>query len=193
MGGLPRLPQVLANEGLVLRRGSGRPTKATERVLLFAKGPGYFFDQEAVREAQSESTPGASADGGAPAWTAQALARRGGAGDAGFKARLRGATSPAGRNLRDWWVIGPEPLKDAHYAASPLRPARALHQGGDERVGLLPGCGAPWARVLETARRYVPARAVRAPAPGGLRPMARSATPTTPSGRPTTRPPSGSR
>jgi DNA modification methylase len=134
--------------GYVLRRGNGRPTKSTEAILQFAKKPGYYFDTEAVREALAP-------------FTTQYLTNGWGANDGGkFAAerndgdRLRGTvraerTNPAGRNLRDWWVISPEPLKDAHYAAYPTAlPDRCIRAGTSE-WGCCPACGSPWARVVE--------------------------------------------
>lgn len=151
----PGCPKCAQTEGLVLRRGSGRPTKATERVLLFSKRQGYFFDQEAVRENLAEATlereryshaggdkhqPLQPGDGN---MTEEGLTRT----TAGL---MRERASPsAGRHVRDWWVLGPEPLKDAHYAAFPSAlPERCIRAGTSE-WGCCPGCGAPWARVVE--------------------------------------------
>jgi DNA modification methylase len=147
----PGCPRCAATQGYVLRRGNGRPTKSTEHVLFFAKKPGYFFDTEAVREAFSENSHTGYA------LVATKAARSGmpgntngmGASTLGTNA-ARGHGSPnAGRNLRDWWVLSPEPLKDEHYAAYPTTlPTRCIKAGTSER-GCCPGCGAPWARVVE--------------------------------------------
>lgn len=130
-------------DGLVLRRGSGRPTKATERVLLFARKPGYFFDQEAVREPLSPNQQNYLSPG-----YRKPLEEGNGNSGGGLRDRTGWVNNPAGRNLRDYWIIGPEPLHDLHYAAYPSQlPDRCIRAGSSE-WGCCPGCGAPWARVM---------------------------------------------
>jgi DNA modification methylase len=137
----PGCPRCAANEGYVLRRGNGRPTKATERILLFVPKAGAYYDTEAVREPhaaahlQRQLAPEQAGD-----W--REIGRR------FAKQGLHDYVNPAGRNLRDAWEIGPEPLTDAHYAAYPTAlPQRCIQAGTSER-GCCPGCGAPRARVL---------------------------------------------
>jgi DNA modification methylase len=148
----PGCPRCAPTQGYVLRRGNGRPTKSTERVLLFAKKPGYFFDSEAVRE------PGSlNSHGGAPLperGPKHQETHQGGPGALGVVA------AASGRNLRDWWVLSPEPLSDAHYAAYPTTlPTRCIKAGTSER-GCCPVCGSPWARVVETRSAHVPAAGI---------------------------------
>jgi hypothetical protein len=145
----PGCPKCAPHGGLVLRRGNGRPTKATEAILLFAKQPGYYFDQEAVREALAP-------------FTTQYLTNGWGANDGGKFPdegrdgdRLRGTlraerTNPSGRNLRDWWVLSPEPLSDAHYAAFPTSLPERCIKAGTSEWGCCPQCGAAWARVISS-------------------------------------------
>jgi DNA modification methylase len=134
-----------APDGYVLRRGNGRPTKSTERVLLFIKRPGAFFDAEAVREPhtaghlQQQLSPELKGD---PREIGKRFNKQG----------LHDYLNPAGRNLRDWWVLSPEPIADAHYAAYPTSlPDRCIGAGTSE-WGCCPACGAPWARVVERER-----------------------------------------
>ena len=138
-----------APDGLVLRRGSGRPTKSTERILLFTRGPGYYFDQEAVRERPAEATIARLAqdvEHQEGSWRANGGGKTNGP--------MRAVGDANGRNLRDWWVIGPEPLKDAHYAAYPSAlPERCIRAGTSE-WGCCPVCGAPWARVVDRGGFY---------------------------------------
>lgn len=49
-------PECEANEGLVLRKGSWRPTRAHEQIFLLTQGGDYFADAEAVRGA-TQSNP----------------------------------------------------------------------------------------------------------------------------------------
>jgi hypothetical protein len=85
-------------DGLILRRGNGRPTRAWERFLVFAKAPGAYFDSEAVREPmapasmQRISQDVAAQEG---SWRANGGAKTNGA--------MKAVGDPsAGRNLRDW-------------------------------------------------------------------------------------------
>jgi DNA modification methylase len=154
----PGCPRCAGNEGYVLRRGSGRPTKATEAVLLFVRRPGYFYDLEAERVRLRASTLGR---------LGQDLAGQAGSAYAGATAGRSGAPGrpvgdpTAGRNLWDWWAINAEPLAEAHFAAYPTAlAARCIRLATSER-GCCPRCGAPWARIV--ARRFVPQADVRDP------------------------------
>ena len=51
-------------------------------------------------------------------------------------------------------MIGPEPLKDAHYAAYPSALPERCIKAGTSEWGCCPSCGAPWARVVETPPEY---------------------------------------
>lgn len=151
-GDCPGCPKCEKQDGLVLRRGSGRPTKATERVLLFAKRAGYFFDQEAVREQEADSTAERAHLGQRPLSpkTQQQIAD--GVWWPDPAGRGLNDYGRAGRNLRDWWVLGPEPLKDAHYAAFPSALPERCIKAGTSEWGCCPACGAPWARCIGERR-----------------------------------------
>jgi DNA modification methylase len=141
----PGCPRCAKTEGYVLRRGNGRPTKSTERVLLFIKRSGAYFDSEAVRE------PGSlNSHGGMPTSVGPKLGEVRGDGGVATMGIPAGAN---GRNLRDWWVLSASPIKDEHYAAFPPElPTRCIKAGTSER-GCCPGCGAPWARVIHKQER----------------------------------------
>jgi DNA modification methylase len=144
----PGCPKCAANEGLVLRRGSGRPTKSTERILVFARGPGYFYDTEAVRE--PHTTAGDPRN--RPDYEPKRERNVGGRTD-GLTISSGAMTWPsAGRNLRDVWTISPEPISDAHYAAYPSALPERCIKAGTSEWGACPACGAPWARVLRRTR-----------------------------------------
>jgi len=141
----PGCPKCSPTGGLVLRRGNGRPTKATERILRCAKKAGYFFDAEAVRERPAEATITRLAqdvEAQEGSWRANGGAKTNGP--------MRAVGDASGRNLRDWWVLSPEPLKDAHYAAYPTKLPERCIKAGTSEWGCCPDCGAPWARVVET-------------------------------------------
>jgi len=161
----PGCPRCAQNDGYVLRRGNGRPTKSTERVLVFAKKPGYYYDTEAVREPHQGPLPQEHPGWGIsrPTWEP---AEKDGLARQAIQMPYR-EYNPAGRNLRDAWTIGPEPLKaqggeSEHYAAYPTAlPTRCIRAGTSER-GCCPACGAPWARVVSS--RFTPQTDVRDPA-----------------------------
>ena len=137
-----------------------RPTSAHEHVFLLSKRANYFYDSEAVREPNSESSGG---------W--QGRARRGllkshaqgfgGNGETsqfdrnGNGAEGRGgvaAQNPAGRNQRNVWTLGPDPSPEAHFATFPREiPRRAILAGTSEH-GVCAACGAPWVRVVERVK-----------------------------------------
>lgn len=127
-----------------------RPTCATEMIWLLTKSATYYFDAEAVREEQSR-------DWSQEAWTHQ---RKYGTKESSMGQEHGGSLTigetynPAGRNLRNFWLLGPSPLREAHYAAySPEIPRRAISAGSSER-GVCPTCGKPWVR--DTEIRYTP-------------------------------------
>jgi hypothetical protein len=153
--------------GLVLRRGSWRPTSSWEPVLMLAKSGKYFADGEAVK------TPSASATVSRNKYT-RILDDP----DEQFAVQHDHETTTAGANLRDvWrstyddytkeeliemlldlhdggltdeWRIAAEPLKEKHYAAFPTRLVENCLRAGTSARGYCPVCGAPWVRVVET-------------------------------------------
>lgn len=143
----PGCPKCSPNDGLVLRKGSWRHTNSYEMVFHFAKSAEYFGDGEDVREAVSPFS-----DFGKPR---PASPMPSGTGDAAndqrIHARLGNGSvgNPAGRNPRNVWTLGPDPLTDEHYAAFPREiPRRAILASTSAR-GCCPECQAPWARVVE--------------------------------------------
>jgi DNA modification methylase len=125
--------------GLVLRRGSWRPTPSWEPVFLFSKGMAYFADGEPVK------TPAAATTVSRDRYT-RVLDDP----DEQFAVRHDHETvCESGANLRDVWDIGSEPLSESHYAAYPTRlVARFLSFACSQR-GVCGVCGAPVARVVE--------------------------------------------
>ncbi len=95
-----------------------RPTKAHEYVFLLAKQPRYYYDADAIREAQTEATlaryeygfnkvgKGIQANG--------ASHTKGQGADGGMI-----DTNPAGRNARSVWEIATQPTPEAHFATYP--------------------------------------------------------------------------
>lgn len=101
-----------------------RPTDAYETVLMLTKSPRYYYDAEAVREPQAlvslermqrnHNTP---YDPGFPAGPHNHISD--------YYKTTEGKTVEeieeltGGRNLRNWWLINPQPSKLKHYAMFP--------------------------------------------------------------------------
>jgi DNA modification methylase len=114
-----------------------RPTKSHEYVFLLAKQARYFYDADAVREAQN--------------WV-------GGAGNRNYRAGSENGReaegqsnrpNPAGRNRRTVWEIATQPMPDAHFATFPEALVEPCIKAGTSARGACPKCGAPWRRVVE--------------------------------------------
>lgn len=136
----PGCPRCEKTDGLVLRKGSWRPTRAHEHIFLFAKSPLYFADGEAVRTKLEEATK-----------MRDTYSRILDDADEQFAVKHDHETpsNPAGANLRDWWMLKKQDLDEAHYAAfPPSLPAICIQAGTSER-GVCGACGMPWARIIE--------------------------------------------
>jgi DNA modification methylase len=142
----PGCAKCLPNDGLVLRKGSWRHTNSYEWVFQFAKSAEYFGDGEAVREPTEAPTGGRQR---------AALREDVRYVNGEFKDYHDGRTGrhqgyqPSGRNPRNVWIIGPDPLTDEHYAAFPREIPRRAILASTSAKGCCPACGAPWARVVE--------------------------------------------
>jgi DNA modification methylase len=129
------------NGGLVLRKGSWRPTRAHEYVLQFAKTSQYYCDMEAVREKNSNNTHEKGNKLSLPIESA-------GVGHKEFCAYTPEKNNPSGRNLRDVWVINPQPFKGAHYATFPEALVEPMIKVSTSQKGVCPKCGSQWARIV---------------------------------------------
>jgi DNA modification methylase len=121
-----------------------RCTRSHEYIFHLTKRATYYHDAEAIREASQPESEGRYkyAFSGAPE----------GRHDPNGHERIvpEGIREfVAGRNARSVWTIGPEPLREAHYAAFPSEiPRRCILASSSER-GCCPTCGKPWVRVTE--------------------------------------------
>lgn len=155
----PGCPKCLPNGGLVLRRGSWRPTSSWEPVIMLAKSAKYFCDGEAVKTQAAAATIDRNLytrvanedskcfvidddEGGA--------AVRLGRDDRGaqFSVRHDHETLTTTANLRDVWTIAAEPLKERHYAAYPTKLVENCLRAGTSSKGYCPHCGGPWVRLI---------------------------------------------
>lgn len=140
----PGCARCAPNGGLVLRRGSWRPTRAHEYVFQLAKSPSYFGDGEDVREPNQPDTalrvarghhrPGHKWEQGPGAQT--------------IANDLDHAHNPAGRNLRDVWFLSSQPSRLHHFAMMPpTLVSKCVLSSCPSHV--CSACGDPWARVIE--------------------------------------------
>jgi len=135
----PGCPKCTPNNGLVLRRGSWRPTKSHEYIFQLTKSGCYYSDAEAVKE-----------EGTIPAGTLAAKGSAERSSENGVNSRPPEYKVYSGtRNLRSVFSLASEPSRLAHYAAFPKRIPEIAIKSSTSEKGVCPTCGAPWARVVE--------------------------------------------
>lgn len=134
----PGCPKCKPNGGYVLRKGSWRPTSAYEFVFQFAKTANYYADGEAVRE-EGTGIPGGACFG---------KVNLDGPGSRRESKEDRERQSQS-RNLRNVWVINPQPFPDAHFATFPEKLVEPIIKAATSDKGVCPECGGPWARVID--------------------------------------------
>jgi hypothetical protein len=59
-----------------------------------------------------------------------------------------GTSAGGKRNLRNFWLLGPEPFPEAHFATFPSEIPRICIKAGTSERGVCSKCGAPWERVV---------------------------------------------
>ena len=127
-----------------------RCTKAHEQVFLLAKNERYFYDAEAVKIRQSESTGsrmlrGVSSDhknvNGAGGQSKHSINQPREYGE--------GYDLPSMANRRSVWTVASEPFPGSHFATFPSELIRPMIRAGSSERGCCPACLAPWRRVTE--------------------------------------------
>ena len=88
-----------------------RPTSAYEHMLLLTKQARYYYDSDAVRAQWADDRNGAA--GGEQHTRHERL-------DGKSMRRPQDAPASSGRNLRNVWVINPQPFSEAHFATFPM-------------------------------------------------------------------------
>jgi DNA modification methylase len=133
-----------------------RPTRAHETVFLLSKQAQYFYDSEAVREA-NESGPsdlrkmeeGLERVGGKHKGFVDPLSKASSTTRIG---QLRSVGSGNGRNKRTVWTIATASYPQAHFATFPPALVEPCIKAGTSDKGCCATCGAPWRRVSEKRR-----------------------------------------
>lgn len=121
-----------------------RPTSATEHIFLLTKSRSYFYDATAVRQPYNEDSLSRY---DSPMQNTESQNHQPGR-ERGRENRTMGP-NPAGANLRNWWLLGPDPQPEAHFATFPREIPRRAILAGTSAYGACLECGAPWARVVE--------------------------------------------
>jgi len=132
-----------------------RCTKAHEQVFLLAKNERYFYDAEAVKIRQSESTGsrmlrGVSSDhknvNGAGGQSKHSINQPREYGE--------GYDLPSMANRRSVWTVASEPFPGSHFATFPSELIRPMIRAGTSEWGVCPKCLAPWKRVTERRKTF---------------------------------------
>jgi DNA modification methylase len=126
-----------------------RPTKSHEYLFLLAKSARYYFDADAVREANA--TLGDRREGnGRFAYDGKYDGQQDGTQQAFV------TINPAGRNIRSVWTISTQPYPGAHFATFPEALVEPCVKAGTSERGVCPDCGAAWERQVrrEGGERY---------------------------------------
>lgn len=112
-----------------------RPTRQHEYVFLLAKSERYYFDMEAVREA----------DGGVASGNGFVRDERISVNKGSERKWLPGG----GRNMRTVWTINPQPFHGAHFATFPPALAERCIKASTSEHGACALCGAQYERIVE--------------------------------------------
>ena len=134
-----------APDGLILRKGSWRPTRAHEYLFQLTKTSSYYCDMEAVRE-ELATDPAALK---ARVEHSAGIVSRGSSTNASWTNGTQ-AYEPSGRNLRDVFCINPQAYPDSHYATFPEKLVEPCIKVGTSEKGCCPKCGAQWARIVDS-------------------------------------------
>ena len=115
---------------------------------MLTKSARYFYDAEAVREQSVGEEPVSrmKIHDGLKQAKLQSLS-----------ATTLGTPANATRNLRNFWLLGPEPYSEAHFATYPTEISRRAILAGTSARGCCPKCLSPWERVVEKGELVPPA------------------------------------
>ena len=132
---------------------SDRPTNAWEHIFLLAGSELYFYDGEAVRESYQPSSIERAQYSTADIRTSVVGHLREGlqktVSKNGDPRRDDLTLNPAGRNQRNFWLLGPEAFPGEHYATFPTAIPRRAILAGTSAYGVWRGGAAPGRRSIE--------------------------------------------
>ena len=131
-----------------------RPTKAHEYLFLLTKSARYYYDADAIREANSDPYRSNFHPGKRKFSDEMVI-------NSGDKHRGFGRTGKdlseyigAGRNKRTVWTIPTKPFPKAHFATFPPALIEPCILVGTSEKGCCVECGSPWERVVEKTKSF---------------------------------------
>jgi DNA modification methylase len=137
-----------------------RCTKTHEYFFHLTKSGRYYWDQDAIREAQSEGTH-ARFGKNSTASTRRKMSEPGSGvkANSSFVAATQDMILPNGRNKRSVWITNIEPVADAHFATYPQELIRPAIKAGCPPGGLVydpfMGSGTTAIVALQEGRCYI--------------------------------------
>lgn len=131
-----------------------RPTKSHEYVFLLTKSARYWYDADAIREADSGQDHARTVLGGQPS-----LEPTGGLKSPHRGLRTVRGRDGLGRNARTVWTITTQPYSGAHFATFPPELARRCVRAGCPPLGTVldpfSGSGTTGAVAIEEGRAFI--------------------------------------
>lgn len=130
-GWILRSDIVWAKQNILPESVTDRPTRSHEHVFLLAKRPRYFYNADAIREANTSAEQDEHNQRYAREYTCH-TARAATTGQPGNVNNVGIHTRPGkgGRNARDVWTINQTPNPQAHFATFPVAlPTRCIKAG----------------------------------------------------------------
>lgn len=134
-----------------------RPTKAHEYIFLLAKSERYYYDQDAIREPQSEESIARAQRGN---WRGKPGLKRAYLGNPP-RGLTRQSSRPVnrGRNKRTVWTVPTRPFKGAHFAVFPPDLIRPCILAGCPAGGIVLdpffGAGTVGVVALQEGRHFI--------------------------------------
>ncbi len=119
-----------------------RPTESHEYILMLTKSARYYWDADAVREAQTGNAHSRGTEIGNEAYQEARGSYH------GFKSPE--LNLPAGRNIRTVWEFPTQPYPEAHFAVFPEKLPEICIKAATPEVGCCSKCGSPWERIVES-------------------------------------------
>lgn len=128
-----------------------RCTKAHEYLFLLAKSERYFYDAEAIREPQSQTTFDRFKNGCTRKPSKKHIGTEGEC-LAGHDTET--AILENGRNKRSVWTVPSSAYPESHFATFPPDLIKPCILAGTSARGCCPKCGSPWERVTQDSAEY---------------------------------------
>jgi DNA modification methylase len=140
------------NGGMVLRKGSWRPTTSHEFIFQFVKSQAYFCDGDGSKEPASGTAHSRGSGVNPKAAAIELTSARNGqpAQNPSKSAAICGLVET--RNMRSVWTMSSEAYKEAHFACYPTKLVHRCLLAATSRGGCCSACGSQYAPVVESKR-----------------------------------------